>query len=130
MHKILNMSIFKKTILIIFLILNLSCSQSNSDDELETETEEISYLIVNDIRTNIGIDEITTGYPPVANKKNGVFTIFFSSGVNSLHHYFSIQITEEGKVISVRDYTETVSYFTRSYYNYKFFSILYHLMNL
>lgn len=117
--KTIMIKIYKKFFLLL-LLFTFSCSESNSDNVVDTPNE-TSYIIVNDIKANVGIDGVTESIPPFAFKKNGVFSINFSVGVNSLKHGFNIQITEEGKVISVGDYTETVSYFIRRYYNYRNF---------
>lgn len=102
-----------------FLLFLFSCSESNSVDEVVINDS--SYVIVNGIKSKLGIVGVTENAPPYGVKKNGVFMISFSAGVNSLKHYFSIRITEEGKVISVSDYTDTASYYTRTYNNYRHF---------
>lgn len=108
--------IYRKFFLLL-LLLTFSCSESSTDEAVSSP--ETSYLIVNGIKANVGIIGSTESIPPFAFKKNGVFNISFGVGVNTLKHYFNIQITEDGKVFWISDYTDTDGIFQRNYYNYR-----------
>lgn len=114
-----KIKIFRK-VLFLFLFFTFSCSESNSDEAVVTPVE-TSYVIVNGIKTNLGIVGISENDPPFANKKNGVFTVFFSCGVNSMNHHFYVKITEEGKVISAGDYTDNDGLYQGIYNSYRFY---------
>lgn len=108
-----------RTFCLFALLLTFSCSESNSDDKVVTTDS--SYVIVNGIKSKLGIVGISENDPPFANKKNGIFTVYFSCGVNTMNHHFYVQITEAGKVISAGDYTDNDGLYQGRYYNYRFY---------
>lgn len=114
------MSILKlksiKHFFILFTFIIFSCSENNVNEEISSQ--ESSYVIVNNIKAKTGIIDNSA---PYATKKNGVFSIIFSCGVNSLKHYFDVQITEEGKVVFIKDHSISASYYNRDYYNYRYY---------
>ncbi len=119
LHNIISefLKFMSRKFLVLFVFIFFSCTDSGSGSSDENpNTIEDSYVIVNGIKAYTGI---LYNAPPYVTKKNGVFNIGFSVGVNSLKHYFSLQITEQGNIIYISDFTDTVSYYNRTYYNFR-----------